>query len=45
MGCSIGATFNAEPATLSQHLGMARDKLSLLPKSVRPGQRAVKDDF
>lgn len=56
MGCSIGAAFevaaivgvrlfNAEPATLTQHLGMARDRLTLLPKSVRQGQKAVKDDF
>lgn len=56
MGCSIGAVFElaailgvrlfeAEPATLSRHLSMARDKLILLPKSVRPGTKRVKDEF
>jgi len=56
MGCSIGATFeiaaivgvrlfDAEPTTLARHLGMARDKLTLLPKAVRQRSKAVKDDF
>jgi transcriptional regulator with XRE-family HTH domain len=56
MGCSIGAAFevaaivgvplfDAEPTTLTRHLGMARDRLSLLPKSVRRSSGAVKDDF
>ena len=56
MGCSIGATFevaaivgvrlfDAGPDTLTQHLGLAREKLTLLPKSVRQSPKAVKDDF
>ena len=56
MGCSIGATFevaaivgvrlfDAEPTTLTRYLGMARDKLTLLPKAVRQNPKAVKDDF
>ena len=56
MGCSIGATFevaaivgvrlfDAEQTTLTRHLGMARDRLTLLPKAVRQSQKAVKDDF
>jgi transcriptional regulator with XRE-family HTH domain len=56
MGCSIGAAFevaaivgvrlfDAEPTTLTRHLGMARDKLALLPKAVRRSPEAVKDDF
>lgn len=56
MGCSIGAAFevaaivgvplfDAEPTTLTRHLGMARDRLTLLPKTVRRGTGAVKDDF
>lgn len=56
MGCSIGAAFEvaaivglrlfeAEPTTLTRHLSMARDKLALLPGSVRTGARKVKDDF
>jgi len=56
MGCSIGACFEvaaivgvrlfeADPATLSRHLGMARDKLLLLPQSVRQSRKTVKDDF
>ena len=56
MGCSIGATFevaaivgvrlfDAESTTLTRHLGMVRDKLTLLPKAVRQGPKAVKDDF
>ena len=56
MGCSIGATFevaaiaglrlfDSEPATLSRYLSMERDKITLLPKSVRTAARKVKDDF
>lgn len=56
MGCSIGAVFEvaaivglrlfeAEPTTLTRHLSMARDKLTLLPKAVRTGTTKVKDDF
>ena len=56
MGCSIGATFelaaivglrlfDAEPTTLTRHLSMARDKLTLLPKAVRTGTKKAKDEF
>lgn len=56
MGTSIGAAFEvaaivglrlfeAEPATLTRHLSMERDKLTLLPQSVRTGKKEVKDDF
>lgn len=57
MGCSIGAVFElavivvgvslfgVEPATLTRHLSMAQDKLTLLPKKVRKSTKAVKDDF
>ena len=56
MGCSIGAVFElaaivgvqlfeAEPSTLTRHLAAARGKQALLPKKVRKGTRAVKDDF
>ena len=56
MGSSIGATFEvaaivglrlfeADPATLTRHLSMARDRLTLLPRSVRTGTMKVKDDF
>ena len=56
MGCSIGATFEvaaiaglrlfeSEPTTLSRYLSMERDKIKLLPKSVRTAARKVKDDF
>ncbi len=56
MGCSIGAVFEVaaivgvrlfetKPATLTHHLAMSRDRLSLLPKAVRPGTTSVKDDF
>jgi len=55
-GCSIGAAFELaaivgvrlfddDPAALPRHLSQARDKLSLLPKSVRPAKAKVKDDF
>jgi transcriptional regulator with XRE-family HTH domain len=56
MGCAIGAVFevaaivgvplfDAGPTTLTKHLAMARDKLTLLPKAVRPSPKAVKDEF
>ncbi|MDE0027836.1 MAG: helix-turn-helix transcriptional regulator [Deltaproteobacteria bacterium] len=56
MGSSIGAAFEAaaivglrlfeaEPTTLTRHLSMERDKLTLLPQSVRTGTTKVKDDF
>ena len=56
MGTAIGAVFEvaaivglrlfeAAPTTLTQHLSMERDKLTLLPKSVRTGRAKVKDDF
>lgn len=56
MGGSIGAVFElaalvglrlfeAEPTTLNPHLSMTRDKLTLLPKAVRPGTKEVKDEF
>lgn len=55
-GCSVGAVFEvaailglrlfeAEPTTLTRHLSMTRDKLTLLPKAVRTGKTKVKDDF
>lgn len=56
MGSSIGATFEvaaivglrlfeADRTTLTRHLSMERDKLILLPQSVRTGTTKVKDDF
>ncbi|WP_349370427.1 helix-turn-helix transcriptional regulator [Salinarimonas sp.] len=56
MGCAIGAAFEVaavvgaplfepEPRTLAPHIAAARDRLTLLPKAVRPRTRAVKDDF
>ncbi len=56
MGTSIGAAFevaaivglrlfDAEPATLTRHLAMERDRRTLLPKSVRLRTAKVKDDF
>ena len=56
MGCSVGAAFEvaavvglrlfeAEPATLTRHLAMAREKLTLLPGAVRGTVNKVKDDF
>ena len=56
MGSSIGASFEvavivglrlfeAEPTTLTRYLSMERDKLALLPQSVRTGTTKVKDDF
>lgn len=54
--CEIGAVFEAativgvrlfeaDDRTLSEHLSQTRDKLALLPKSVRKKSRAVRDDF
>ncbi len=56
MGSSIGAAFEvaaivglrlfeAEPTTLTRHLSIERNKLTLLPRSVRTGTTKVKDDF
>ena len=56
MGSSIGAAFEvavivglrlfeAKPTTLTRHLSMERDKLTLLPQSARTGTTKVKDDF
>ena len=56
MGSSIGACFElaaivglrlfeAEPSTLTRHLSVERNKLTLLPQSVRTGRTTVKDDF
>lgn len=56
MGSSIGAAFElaaivglhlfeSEPTTLTRHLSMERDKLTLLPRSVRTGTTKVEDDF
>lgn len=54
--CEIGAVFEvativgvklfgADETTLATHLNQTRDKLALLPKSVRRKSRAVHDDF
>ena len=56
MGSSIGAAFEvaaivglrlfqAEPTTLTRQLSLEREKLALLPQSVRAGATRVKDDF
>lgn len=56
MGCAVGAVFevaaivgvrlfDADPAALTDRLGTARDRLTLLPQTVRPRSQAVKDDF
>ncbi len=37
--------FDSEPTTLSRHRSMERDRLTLLPQSVRTGTKKVKDDF
>lgn len=37
--------FEAEEATLSQHLRQAEERLALLPKSVRKTTKVVDDDF
>ena len=54
--CEIGAAFEvativgvklyeANESTLSRHLSRTKDKLALLPKSVRKKSKAVHDDF
>ena len=54
--CEIGAMFEvgtivgvklfeADERALSTHLSRNKDKLALLPKSVRKKSRAVRDDF
>jgi transcriptional regulator with XRE-family HTH domain len=56
MGCAIGAVFevatilgvrlfDAEPNALTRHLAQAREKLTLLPKSVHIPTREVNDEF
>ena len=56
LGTSIGAAFEvaaivglrlfeAEPTTLTRHLSVERDKLTLLPQSARTATTTVKDDF
>ena len=37
--------FEAEPTTLTRHLSVEHDKLTLLPQSVRTGTTKAKDDF
>lgn len=54
--CEIGAVFevativgvqlfDADENTLTRYLRQTRDKLTLLPKSVRKKSKAVRDDF
>lgn len=54
--CEIGAVFevativgiklfDADESDLPKHLRQTREKLALLPKSVRKKSRAVRDDF
>lgn len=54
--CEIGAVFevativgvrlfDADGRSLAQHLYQTRDKLALLPKSVRKKSKTVRDDF
>lgn len=54
--CEIGAVFevaaiagiklfDADESTLTKYLGQTREKLALLPKSVRRKSKAVRDDF
>lgn len=54
--CEIGAMFevativgvklfDADETTLSKHLSQTKDKLALLPKSVRRKSKPVRDDF
>ena len=54
--CAIGAVFevaaivgvrlfDADETTLARHLNQTRDKLALLPKSVRKKRTTVRDDF
>lgn len=55
-GCSIGAVFEVaalcgvplfeqEQRRLTMHLAHQREKMALLPKSVRTSSKKVKDDF
>ena len=55
-GCSIGAVFEVaaicgvplfeqDPRALSNTLALHREKMALLPKSVRTSSKGVKDDF
>ena len=37
--------FDADEDTLARHLNQTRDKLALLPKSIRKKRRVVRDDF
>ena len=37
--------FDADERALSKHLRQTKDKLALLPKSVRKKSKAVRDDF
>ncbi|MCY3688637.1 MAG: helix-turn-helix transcriptional regulator [Gammaproteobacteria bacterium] len=37
--------FDADEATLSKFLSLSREKLALLPKSIRRKTRAARDDF
>jgi len=54
--CEIGAAFevaaivgiklfDADERALSKHLSQTKDKLALLPKSVRKKSKTVRDDF
>ena len=56
MGCAVGAIFeaativgvrlfDADQPTLTTNIASNRQTLALLPKSARPSQTAVKDDF
>lgn len=56
MACSIGTAFElaailgirlfgSEPEIVARHLGVMREKLTLLPKSARKPRKAAKDDF
>ena len=37
--------FDADENTLARHLNQTREKLALLPKSIRKKRRVVRDDF
>jgi len=37
--------FDADESTLAKYLAHTKEKLALLPKSVRKKQKAVRDDF
>ncbi len=56
MGCAIGAVFevativgiglfDADHSTLTASIASTRQTLTLLPTSVRPSRKAIKDDF